>query len=148
MTKATSVLHGMLEQLDEWTELPNEEDNDERNPKKKKEDMAPPPITFPLGGANKRIDYQLQPSVIDNEYVSAVLAHSTYFCNYDVIDFVIDLASGDNNNNNSNSKGPLDVPGCIEVNEESLIPPSPLPPKSWSSRAETHLDAASDVNVL
>lgn len=50
-------------------------------------------LTFPLGGKSSRLDYQLQPSVIDNEYISAVTAHSTYFCNTDIIDFVIDVAS-------------------------------------------------------
>ena len=31
--------------------------------------------------------------MIDNEYISAVTAHSTYFFNTDIIDFVIDVAS-------------------------------------------------------
>lgn len=49
-------------------------------------------LRFPLGGRSARIDYQLQPRVIDNEYISAVTAHSSYFQNTDIIDFVIDLA--------------------------------------------------------
>lgn len=37
-------------------------------------------LKFPLGGSNRyRIDYQLQPRVITNEYVVAVTAHTTYF---------------------------------------------------------------------
>jgi hypothetical protein len=46
---------------------------------------------FPLGGKSDRIDYQLQPRVIDSEYISAVLAHSSYFTNSDVQDFIIGL---------------------------------------------------------
>lgn len=49
------------------------------------------PLRFPLGGKSRRLDYQLQPSLIDNEYIKAVTAHSTYFQNTDVIDFVIDI---------------------------------------------------------
>lgn len=48
-------------------------------------------LRFPLGGRTDRLDYQLQPGVIDNEYISAVTAHSTYFHNTDVIDFLIDV---------------------------------------------------------
>jgi hypothetical protein len=50
-----------------------------------------PEIRFPLGGRTGRLDFQLQPNVIDSEYVSAVLAHSSYFSNTDVIDYTIDL---------------------------------------------------------
>jgi hypothetical protein len=49
------------------------------------------PLTFPLAGRTGRLDYQLQPNIIDSEYVSAVLAHSSYFTNTDVIDYTIDL---------------------------------------------------------
>lgn len=48
-------------------------------------------IRFPLAGRSGRLDYQLQPRVIDSEYISAVTAHSSYFQNSDVIDFVMDL---------------------------------------------------------
>ncbi len=48
-------------------------------------------LRFPLGGKSARLDYQLQPSLIDNEYVRAVTAHSTYFQQLDIIDFVIDI---------------------------------------------------------
>jgi hypothetical protein len=49
-------------------------------------------LKFPLGGTDRyRIDYQLQPRVINNEYVAAVTAHTTYFENSDVQDAIIDL---------------------------------------------------------
>eukprot|EP00934_Nitzschia_sp_Nitz4_P001823 Nitzschia sp. Nitz4//scaffold22_size323478//14171//16370//NITZ4_000492-RA/size323478-augustus-gene-0.220-mRNA-1//-1//CDS//3329542890//1823//frame0 len=51
------------------------------------------PLRFPLAGASGRLDYQLQTNVIDNEYVSAVLAHSSYFSNNDVIAYTIDLTT-------------------------------------------------------
>ena len=41
---------------------------------------------------------QLQPSLIDNEYIKAVTAHSTYFSNTDIIDFVIDVTGRDDEN--------------------------------------------------
>eukprot|EP00804_Cyclotella_cryptica_P010135 CCRYP_018498-RB/>CCRYP_018498-RB protein AED:0.40 eAED:0.40 QI:216/0.6/0.66/1/1/1/6/0/631 len=46
-------------------------------------------MSFKLGGKTHRVDFQIQPGVIDNEYLSAVTAHSSYFCNDDVIDFLI-----------------------------------------------------------
>ncbi|KAL7567945.1 hypothetical protein ACA910_019655 [Epithemia clementina (nom. ined.)] len=51
---------------------------------------------FPLGGASPRVDYSLQPGIIDNEYISAVLAHSTstYFLHEDFLEFMIDKFSG------------------------------------------------------
>jgi DDHD domain len=48
-------------------------------------------LRFPLAGRGGRLDYQLQPRVVDNEYISAVTAHSGYFQNSDVTDFVMDL---------------------------------------------------------
>ncbi|KAG7374655.1 DDHD domain containing protein [Nitzschia inconspicua] len=48
-------------------------------------------LRFPLAGRSGRLDYQLQPRVIDNEYISAVTAHSGYFLNSDVTDFIMDL---------------------------------------------------------
>lgn len=36
---------------------------------------------------------QLQPSLIDNEYVRAVTAHSTYFFQTDIVDFLIDITN-------------------------------------------------------
>ena len=46
-------------------------------------------MEFKLGGKTNRVDFQIQPGVIDNEYLSAVTAHSTYFQNEDVVDFII-----------------------------------------------------------
>ncbi len=46
-------------------------------------------VAFRLGGRTSRIDFQIQPGVIDNEYLSAVTAHSSYFSNEDIIDFII-----------------------------------------------------------
>lgn len=59
--------------------------------KSESETDKPTMIRFPLAGRTGRIDFQLQPNVIDSEYVSAVLAHSSYFSNSDVIDYTIDL---------------------------------------------------------
>jgi hypothetical protein len=49
------------------------------------------PLMFPLGGKSTRVDYSLQPGVIENDYISAVTAHSTYFSNGDFQDFFISL---------------------------------------------------------
>eukprot|EP00978_Attheya_sp_CCMP212_P003395 scaffold7002_cov50-Attheya_sp.AAC.2 len=51
------------------------------------------PHKFKLGGSSDRVDYVLQPGVIDNEYISAVTAHSSYFRNHDVLDFIIQNAN-------------------------------------------------------
>mmetsp|Transcript_31014 Transcript_31014/g.74674 ORF Transcript_31014/g.74674 Transcript_31014/m.74674 type:complete len:116 (+) Transcript_31014:1654-2001(+) len=51
------------------------------------------PLTFPLAGKQRRLDFQLQPNLIDSEYLSAVLAHSSYWGNTDVMDYVIDLTN-------------------------------------------------------
>uniref|UniRef100_A0A7S4MCP5 DDHD domain-containing protein n=1 Tax=Odontella aurita TaxID=265563 RepID=A0A7S4MCP5_9STRA len=47
-------------------------------------------LKFALGGSSRRVDYQLQPGVVDNEYLSAITAHSSYFANEDLLDFVIE----------------------------------------------------------
>jgi hypothetical protein len=51
--------------------------------------LKPGPLKFLLGGKSTRVDYSLQPGVIDNEYISAVTTHSTYFANGDFQDFFI-----------------------------------------------------------
>eukprot|EP00543_Licmophora_paradoxa_P016573 CAMPEP_0202460634 /NCGR_PEP_ID=MMETSP1360-20130828/45091_1 /ASSEMBLY_ACC=CAM_ASM_000848 /TAXON_ID=515479 /ORGANISM="Licmophora paradoxa, Strain CCMP2313" /LENGTH=702 /DNA_ID=CAMNT_0049082377 /DNA_START=19 /DNA_END=2127 /DNA_ORIENTATION=+ len=56
------------------------------------------PTEFALGGnsISRRVDFQLQTGVIDNEYFSAVSAHSNYFTNQDIQEFLIGLADTDN----------------------------------------------------
>ncbi len=57
-----------------------------------KKTSPPQSLRFPLGGTqNPRIDYCLQPMMVDNEYISAVTAHSSYFTNTDVQDFLIGI---------------------------------------------------------
>lgn len=50
---------------------------------------------FPLGGTSPRVDFSLQPGVIDSEYLSAVSAHAVYFTHSDVRDFIVGLLSND-----------------------------------------------------
>eukprot|EP00815_Leptocylindrus_aporus_P009464 CAMPEP_0116056678 /NCGR_PEP_ID=MMETSP0322-20121206/4157_1 /TAXON_ID=163516 /ORGANISM="Leptocylindrus danicus var. apora, Strain B651" /LENGTH=658 /DNA_ID=CAMNT_0003540541 /DNA_START=143 /DNA_END=2119 /DNA_ORIENTATION=+ len=49
-------------------------------------------ITFALGGeqgsSSQRVDFWLQTGPLDNEYLSAIKAHSNYFINTDVVEFV------------------------------------------------------------
>jgi len=50
------------------------------------------PITkFPLGGLSDRVDFSLQTEIIKNDYVNAVTAHSSYFTNNDILDFLIGI---------------------------------------------------------
>lgn len=46
---------------------------------------------FPLGGTSPRVDHVLQTGVLDNEYLSAILAHSTntYFQHEDLQEFLV-----------------------------------------------------------
>lgn len=50
---------------------------------------------FALGGRSDRIDFQLQQNALDNEYLSAITAHTSYFSNEDMIDFMIECACAD-----------------------------------------------------
>lgn len=50
-------------------------------------------IMFPLGGKSGRVDFQLQQGLIGNDYLSSLNAHTTYFSNDDVINFIIEVAS-------------------------------------------------------
>jgi hypothetical protein len=64
---------------------------------------------FPLGGKSPRVDFALQPLMIDNEYISAVTAHSSYWTNQDVQDFVVGVlaafsAASNKNNNEETAK--------------------------------------------
>jgi DDHD domain len=64
----------------------------EVSPRSATEALSIGPKVFPLGGKSDRVDFQLQRGVVDNEYISAVTAHSTYFVSTDVQDFIIGLA--------------------------------------------------------
>jgi len=49
---------------------------------------------FALGGdknMNARVDYQLQQGLVGNDYLSSLVAHTSYFRNVDVISFIIEL---------------------------------------------------------
>jgi hypothetical protein len=69
--------------------------------KSPRQELCPewPPV-FPLSSPSNpsRIDYCLQPGVIDNEYFCAVMAHSSYFCNPDLLDFLIARFTADDPN--------------------------------------------------
>jgi len=57
---------------------------------KKKDDVL---LKFALGGKSERVDFQLQPGVVDNEYISAVSAHTSYWMNDDLLEFLIQCAN-------------------------------------------------------
>jgi len=61
--------------------------------KVKKTIKGKPIYHFALGGSSERVDFQLQPGVVDNEYLSAVSAHSGYWTNEDFTDFLIQCAN-------------------------------------------------------
>jgi len=85
MSSITEQAQAVLQQID---------DTSEKSGKKAKsngESTKDGSLRFPLAGRGSRLDYQLQPRVIDSEYISAVTAHSQYFQNTDVLDFVMDL---------------------------------------------------------
>lgn len=54
---------------------------------------GPGHLNFALGGTSERVDFSFQPSIIDHEYLSSVLAHSTttYFGNEDLQDFLLSI---------------------------------------------------------
>lgn len=86
MSTVSSQAQSMLQQLDDRNSKTLAQQESDK-------DKETTPLRFPLAGKTGRLDYQLQPNVIDSEYVSAVLAHSSYFGNTDVIDYTIDLTS-------------------------------------------------------
>ena len=45
---------------------------------------------FALGGKSERVDYQLQPGVVENEYLAAISAHNAYLRNDDLLQFWIE----------------------------------------------------------
>jgi hypothetical protein len=87
MSGLTSGAQALMQKLDEHTDANNKEEAS------KKAGSDTGPLRFNLAGRKDRLDYQLQPRVIDSEYLSAVMAHSSYFANTDVIDYIIDLTS-------------------------------------------------------
>jgi len=48
---------------------------------------------FALGRESARVDFQLQPGVVENEYLSAISAHNSYFTNDDLLEFLIQCAT-------------------------------------------------------
>jgi hypothetical protein len=52
------------------------------------------PLRFPLAGGSGRLDFQLQPPVIDNKYLAVAAAHASYFTDTDILDYLIDLTRG------------------------------------------------------
>lgn len=62
---------------------------------KKRRQKGPIKYKFALGGKSDRVDFQLQPSITENEYLSAVYAHSCYWGNHDFLEFIIQCAQGE-----------------------------------------------------
>jgi len=58
-------------------------------PKKNKKYLV---HNFALGGESTRVDFQLQGAVVENEYLSAVSAHTSYFYNDDLLEYIIQCA--------------------------------------------------------
>lgn len=69
---------------------PAAESPDKRLPGQK---LEPGPTSFPLGNPKlpmqARVDYSFQPGVVENEYINAILAHSSYFQHGDFQDFLV-----------------------------------------------------------
>jgi len=57
--------------------------------------VKPKLYNFALGGKSSRVDFQLQPSIVENEYLSAISAHASYFFNDDMLEFLIECANSD-----------------------------------------------------
>ena len=74
-----------------------------------------PPV-FPLGGKSQRVDYQLQKGVVDNEYLSAVTAHSNYFVNTDLLDFVAHIGT-----NAHKKEAAIEVPDSLVQHEVTKV---------------------------
>jgi len=52
-------------------------------------------IVFALGGGSPRVDYALQMDITEQEYISALSAHTSYFTNDDFIHFLIERTAFD-----------------------------------------------------
>jgi hypothetical protein len=96
--------------MDEQGQVLDRSDKDQSNNNEKEVG----PLRFPLAERNGRLDNQPQARVIDNEYVSAVLAHSSSFTNTDIIDYVIDLTT------RSKLEQLHDVIDLTDINEEGI----------------------------
>jgi len=99
MTSLTEQAANMLQQMDDRSNKVRETQGDAVA-------GGSDPLRFPLAGRNGRLDLQLQPRVIENEYVSAVMAHSSYMLNTDVTDYLIDLTK---------AKEVIDLTDCVEM---------------------------------
>lgn len=84
-----SVTEQAVSAIQSSTEKTAAEPEKEQKGKKNKNEGH---LKFALGGKSERVDFQLQTSVVDNEYFSAVMAHSSYFTNGDFQEFLLDLA--------------------------------------------------------
>jgi len=110
----TEIRKSIMEQKTSWNSLiesavsalsTTTPDNPDESPTKTAaQELKPGPLVFPLGGKSTRVDYSFQPGVIDNEYISAVLAHSTttYFNNPDLQEFLLNLMNPNNESANTN----------------------------------------------
>ena len=87
----SSFMSGITSQAQALLQAAEDQNHDEDKAMKEASSSFEGPLRFYLAGRNDRLDFQLQPRVIDNDYVSAVLAHSSYFSNKDVTDYIIDL---------------------------------------------------------
>lgn len=72
------------------------------------------PPTFALGNpsdpARGRVDYSFQPGVVENEYINAIMAHSSYFGNSDLIDFLVSRLSMNEDGRTSSDANEKDFP--------------------------------------
>ena len=71
-----------------------QQQQDARKRRASQQQQQGPANMFALGGTSLRVDHQLQTGAIENEYLSAVSAHSSYFVNDDVISFLLDKSVG------------------------------------------------------
>jgi len=68
-------------------------DTNDGSQMKHRREKGPVSYKFALGGKSDRVDMQLQTGLVENEYVSSVSAHASYWSNEDVLDFLIQCAN-------------------------------------------------------
>lgn len=78
---------------DNSTDAANNSASEKPSTPKRKKKSGPVVHKFALGGVSDRVDFQLQTGVVENEYLSAVSAHGTYWSNDDLLNFVIQCAN-------------------------------------------------------